>query len=268
MNFESLLMTPYSWIFLSALFFGYTASKKMRFKSTRKESDTKKRKNRYSFSWPLISGAVFLLCALFIPPWTSISEGVLWLFFFVSLVVFFFIFRFKKEVGIPFVILAIGAVAILLLFLQSITAFTGETEIARIKVLRVKENTMKFEFTPAGGTPQIMEMTGTHLGPEVDIVVFDDLLVFLGAKTWYRLKGLKSAARNKNDGMSEETGRRALGETSGISETLYTFFEENEASIPGIKTVETDISLKRVKELTSYALRIQNDGGIQIVPVE
>ena len=66
---------------------------------------------------------------------------------------------------------------------------------------------------------------------------------------------------------------KLLARPSGITETAYNLFEQNEREIPGIKTVQVDLDLKRVREnsahnpaaLEVYSIRVQNDGGVQIV---
>jgi hypothetical protein len=112
----------------------------------------------------------------------------------------------------------------------------------------------------------------------VKVVIFDDYWVFLGGKSWYRFEGVISFRIEKEG----EEFRLRQGEkdyyferASGISERLYRFFEKNESRIPGVKSVQIEIDSKRVQDtngieraeadLESFSVRVQNDGGVQIV---
>ena len=104
--------------------------------------------------------------------------------------------------------------------------------------------------------------------------------MFLGAKTWYRLSGFTSFRLEKNGSdfrLEQGAGTYyfppAAG-TEGMSELLYGFFEDYEEYIPGIKSVQIDMGLKQVQgsfdkrpeDLQTFSVRIQNNGGLLIIP--
>jgi hypothetical protein len=127
---------------------------------------------------------------------------------------------------------------------------------------------MKLELTAPPREPVILSMDGLYFAPIVKVVIFDDLFVFLGAHSWYRFEGLTSFALQK--GQSGQSFRQQntdyhFPEPQGIPERLWQLYERNEARIPGVKSVQVEMDLKRARELASYSLRIQNDGGLQIV---
>jgi hypothetical protein len=104
-------------------------------------------------------------------------------------------------------------------------------------------------------------MKGTSFSPIVKVVIFSDLLVFLGAHTWYRFEGMTSFDQNLRQQDTDFRFARPLG----ISERLWKLFEENETRIPGVKTAQIELIVKRAKEFAVYGIMVQNDGGVQIV---
>jgi hypothetical protein len=174
------------------------------------------------------------------------------------------------------VILAIAFSVTLLAFLQSLNAYTGETEIAQVRVLDVRDGRMKLEILPREGDSVIAELDGQYFAPVVRVVIFDDYAVFLGAKSWYRFEGITSFDLDTNGSetrMRQQNTDFYFPETSRMSSRLWDLYERYDARIPGVRTVQVEMDLKRVRdkprgrELTVYSLRIQNDGGLQIVEV-
>jgi hypothetical protein len=130
-----------------------------------------------------------------------------------------------------------------------------------------------YRFAPKEGQPVLLSMEGQYFAPIVKVVIFDDLLVFLGAKTWYRFEGMTSFKLVKEG----DSYRFRQGSTdfyfprpAGISETLWSLFEKNEDRIPGVKTVQVEMDLKRAdaqaREFATYAIVVRNNGGVEIVP--
>lgn len=257
--------SPLPWVIIAGLFAGAAASRlTMRWKN--KPHPERARTRKWVWVCMYLSVAVaLLLLALFVPGPSKILDIRLLYAGGAAFVAAFAVMRFKKAAGIPVVVLAIASVALLGLFLQSVRAFTGETEIAVVRVIGLEPDRMKLELQPAGGAPVLLNMEGEFFAPIVKTVVFDDLYVFLGVKSWYRFVGLTSFA--------EKSGTYRQGNTdyyfpqpSGISEGLWRFYERNETIIPGVKTTQVDIDLKRAREFRTYGIRIQNDGGVEIVP--
>ena len=108
----------------------------------------------------------------------------------------------------------------------------------------------------------VLSLKGDYFAPIVKVVIFDDLLVFLGAKTWYRFEGITSFDTNLRQ---QDTDYR-FANPPGLSETMWSFFEANEARIPGVKTAQIEMTMKRAKDLSSFDVRVQNDGGVEVVP--
>jgi hypothetical protein len=104
-------------------------------------------------------------------------------------------------------------------------------------------------------------MKGTHFSPIVKVVIFSDLLVFLGARTWYRFEGMTSFDQN----LRQQDTDFHFARPEGISEGLWRVFEKYDARIPGVKTAQVDLVVKRAKEFATYAILVQNDGGAEVV---
>ncbi len=271
--------SPYFWFFFAALFSGAAFSK-----ATRPVKVKKDKEKEVDRKWIIICinfsiALLMVLTGLFIPGLDEAGEnpGALFLFFIILFVYFFLAFRFKKAIGLPSSIIFILLITFVLLFLQSIISFTGETEIARIKVHYAKDNTMALEIIRDEAEPALIDMDGGYFAPIVEIVIFDDFLVFFGNKTWYRFLGLTSFSYEKDDSgirmYKQEDTDYYFKNPVGISEWLYTLIQNNHEFIPGIKAVQVEIDLVKVFEETgqepekfkAYSIRIQNDGGIQII---
>ena len=123
---------------------------------------------------------------------------------------------------------------------------------------------MRLEVQLAGRPSEVVELDGDQFASEAKVVIFDDLWVFLGAKSWYRFVGLQSFTTVDGRAVQEPT-MWAPGRAPGITEALWTWFEENEDRIPGVKTVQTELTLKRARALGTWAVMLQNDGGVEIV---
>ena len=169
---------------------------------------------------------------------------------------------------LPSIALGSGLIIMILLFIQSIVAFTGETEISKVTVLESRSSHMKLDLAPSGNAQRtILAMQGEYFAPVVRVIIFDDVLVFFGAKTWYRFAGMSSYAKTEGSEIALQKDIVAFPHPAGIPESLYAFFEKNESLIPGIKTAQTDIIQKRAKELASYSIRVQNDGGVEVIEI-
>ncbi len=188
----------------------------------------------------------------------------------------FLVLRFKRAVGLPILGLSALAGGLLLLLLQSLVAFTGGTEIGEVTVLSNRDGVMKLEVRLGGQESTLIELDGEYFAPVVKVVIFDDYRVFLGRKTWYRFEGMTSFYLENEGGTTKfrQSGTDYyFPQPSGISEALFRIYEENEGRIPGVKSVQVDLDLKRVRETEEqsalmpkvYSLMLQNDGGIQIV---
>ena len=253
--------SPLPWVILGGLFAGAALSTATR--RTRHKADPERATAR---KWILACLAlsvavIFGLLAVFLPGPARILDPRLAWATGISAGAAFLALRFRKAMGIPVVVLVIALVAVIALFLQSIRAFTGETEIASLRVLSVDKASMRLELVPRGAEPVLLSMKGTYFSPIVKVVIFDDLLVFMGARTWYRLEGMTSFDENQRQ---QDVGFR-FARPIGISERLWQLFEEYETKIPGVKAVQTDMASKKATEFASYGVMVQNDGGVEIV---
>ena len=258
------LASPLPWVILAGFFAGAAVSRlTMRWKNRPHPERARTRKWVWVCIYFCIAIAL-LLAAVFVPGPSKIRDIRLLYAGAAAFVVALAVMRFKKSVGIPVTVLAVTSVALLGLFLQSVRAFTGETEIAVVRVIGLEPDRMKLELQEAGGAPVLLNMEGTHFAPIVKTVVFDDLYVFLGAKSWYRFVGMTSF-REKDGEFRQGNTNYSFPQPAGISESLWRFFEANEAIIPGVKTAQIEMDLKRAREFATYGIRMQNDGGVEIV---
>lgn len=267
-----ILASPFAWLFVSALFLGASlqrAVRRARYPRFIGDDPERARTAKWLFFSLYLSLAVIAaLGAVFVPGPEKMRDMRLAYFFLASSAFFFLAFRFKKSIGTLSLFLILALVLVVMLFVRSLTALTGETEIGRVRVLTAREGQMKLEIIAARGEPVIRGMSGTYFAPVVKVVIFDDYFVFLGAKTWYRFEGLTSFALKKGEsGQSfrQQNTDYYFPKALGISERLWSFYEQNEGRIPGVRSVQVEMDLKKARELVTYSLRIQNDGGLQIV---
>ncbi|MCD6123145.1 MAG: hypothetical protein J7K04_15010 [Spirochaetales bacterium] len=265
--------TPYIWAAITAFFFGAALSRAT--KSVRKTALTfngdidRARAVKWSLSSIYISLAIVsALCGTFIPGPSKIANINLLYFFSVLTVIFFLSMRFKKTIGLLTVIVLVLGIGSVFLFVHSLHAYTGETKIADIRVLDLNKDSMKIEIIESPSETEIVQLKGSYFAPIVKEVIFADYFVFLGAKTWYRFIGVTGFSFVKDKGVMtlKQTDRGFyFKRPEGISESIYKYFEKYEDSIPGVKTVQVDITAKKAVNLKVYSLFIQNDGGLQIV---
>jgi hypothetical protein len=271
----SLLTDPLPWVFLAAVFLGAAASR-----ATRRTAHRPDPRRASTVKWVLfcawLSLAVLAAVGAVLVPGSgrllARGPGGVWrlaepLLPWVALAGFALALlasRFRKAVGIPAAVLALVAVVALGLFFQSVRAFTGETEIATVKALAVADGRMRLEVQLAGRPSEVVELEGDQFATEAKVVIFDDLWVFLGAKSWYRFVGLQSFSTVDGRAVQAPT-MWSPDRAAGITEALWAWFEQNDDRIPGVKTVQTELTLKRARALGTWAVMIQNDGGVEIV---
>lgn len=259
---STLTHSPLPAVILGGLFVGAAFSAATR--RTRHKADPERASAR---KWLLVclSLSVAVICgllAVFLPGPARILDPRLAWAAGISATAAFAALRFRRAMGIPTLALLIALAVVFALFLRSIHAFTGETEIASLRVIGVDSAAMRLEIVPRGELPLLLTMKGTQFSPIVKVVIFNDLLVFAGARTWYRFEGLTSF----DDNLRQQDTDFRFTSPLGISERLWKLFEENEARIPGVKTVQTELIVKRAKEFASYDIKVQNDGGVEVVP--
>lgn len=269
---DGIVRSPFTWIFFSAVFVGLALSRTTRSVSVKSDQTLSK---KWSLVILYLSAAICLLMlGIFIPGAEKIRDIRLLFLFSGVLIIVFAMSRFRKAVGLPMIFLIICIVVIISLFIRSITAFTGETEIALVRVLYADGEDMKLEVDLPEEPPLFYDLEGEYFAPVVRIIIFDDYFVFLGAKTWYRFEGITSFQQKKTENgmIFRQTDSYArLPRPVGLSEGLYNLFEKHEDRIPGVKSVQIEIDLKRVREtiqneqLATYSIRVQNDGGVQLV---
>jgi hypothetical protein len=271
MPFHLTLSEALPWAVLAAIFLGAAASRITRRVGGRADSDPAWRDRARSRKWALVCVwlSLAILCVvgeIFVVGAGRLADArVAWAAA-GAFVLAFAGSRFRKSFGIPVTVLVLALVLALGLLFQSIRAFTGETEIARVSVVRSTGGTMVLELLPTGQPPELLELSGDYFAPVVRVVIFSDTWVFLGAHTWYRFAGI--APFTMRDGMPVSSGPAwRLPQPSGISESLWGLFEANEGRIPGVKAVQTDVIVKRAQAPRAWSIRVQNDGGVEVVPL-
>jgi len=274
----ALVGSPYPWLAVSALFLGAALQRASRRARPRFLGDdlARARTSKWLFFSLFLSLAVVAaLGAIFVPGPNDLTRPRFLYFYAACTALAFLALRFRKSVGTVTLLLLLALVFTAGLFVRTLTAFTGETEIGRVRVLAARDAQMSLEVTPARGEPVILPMAGTYFAPVVKVVIFDDLLVFLGARTWYRFEGLSSYSQQKGDPVPRQETRYSFPGAPGMPQRLWELFERYENRIPGVRSVQIGMDLKKVREtaakvrpgrgLATYSLRLRNDGGLQIV---
>ena len=274
---SALLASPLPFAVLGGIFVGMAVSRATR-RTDRSRDPARARTGKWVGFCVYLSLAVVLgILAVFLPGARKIADIRVAYVAAAAAILSFAGTRFRLALGIPIVVILVLAVTTGALFLRSIRAFTGETTIATVRVISAGQDSMRLQLLPRDGEPAMVTMQGEYFAPIVKVVIFNDLWVFLGAHTWYRFEGLTSFRMVKEgDGyrLRQGTTDYYLPRAAGISERLWSLFEANERSIPGVKTVQIEMDLKRAEptepaaqELHSYEIRVQNDGGVEVVPV-
>jgi hypothetical protein len=267
MIFELLVHNPWPWMFAAGVCAGGALSSLTRRASRARDPEKARERKVFAAAVAITLGVIFGLCAVFIPGPDKIRDPGLLVFTGIVTGVSFLAFRFRKAAGLPVVLLAGGLVIALVLFFQAVTAFTGETEIARLSVKEADGTHLKFELVDRAGQATPIDMPGTLLGAEMKEIIFHDVFVFFGAKTAYRFLGLKSATVRPGSEMTQELRAWELPRPEGVSEALYRFVEANQHALPFVKTVQTQITYVTVKPGAVYAIRVQHDSGTEIMKV-
>ncbi|MBN2736966.1 MAG: hypothetical protein JXR70_08305 [Spirochaetales bacterium] len=270
MGFDFMVKSPYFWFVLVA-FFSALALLVLVKKKKKKENQTDEEYRNKKLIKVLVFlslALVFFICSLIIPGVEKIKDIYL-LYFYAILVFFFFLaLKFKKAFGIPAFILAIVAVSATIMFIQSLRAFTGETEIAKIRVLNMENSSMVLDIDFPDSEDKRFVMKGNYFTPHVKVVILDDFYVFFGAKTLYRFVGMETYIDDEESEMQRQVEIVPFETPMGISREIYRFFMDNESWLPGIKAVQVEGPRKKAVLLQSYSLRVQYDGGVEITLIE
>lgn len=274
MDSSRLLQLPLPWFLAAAVLVGAAASRLTRRSRAKRPDGSPDTTAKWVMVCVYLSGAV--VCAtigLLAPTAREHLDSATLVACAVTAALAFPVFRFRKSVGVPVLVLAAALVVVCVLFLQSVVAFSGETQIATVKVISQSEGRMTLEIAPTGGPAEVAQLEGEYFAPVVKVIVFDDALVFLGGRSWYRFVGI-TAFRVEREGevvRLRQTGSdHYLRRPAGIPESLYGLFEKWDNRIPGVKTVQVEMDLKRVqgtagRDLATYSIRLQNDGGVEVV---
>ncbi len=270
---QVIFSNPVPWTILAGFFVGAALNRATRRTRAGRDPSRARARKWTLFCIYLSIGILLALAAVFTADSGGAPDQRLLVIGGAAAAVFFVALRFRKAVGIPVLVLLAVAGVTVSLFLRSITAFTGETEIAAVRVLSSNRDSMRLELIPKAEQPVLLTMEGEYFAPIVKVVIFDDLLVFLGAKTWYRFEGMTSFKLVKEgDGYGFRQGSTDFyfPTPTGISETVWSFFEKHETRIPGVKTVQVEMDLKRAdsqaREFATYGIVVRNNGGVEIVP--
>jgi hypothetical protein len=270
---SSIVMSPVPWMALAGIFAGAAFSRATVRTRHRRNPERARTVKWALFCVYLSLGILLAVVAVFVSGPGGIADPRLGLIAGVMAALSFSATRFKKALGIPILVLALACAALVGLFLQSIKAFTGETTIAAVRVISADNGTMRLELIPRDSEPVILSMEGDYFAPIVKVVIFNDLLVFLGAKTWYRFEGMTSFKLVKDDSgyrLRQGSTDFSFHHPPGISEDLWRLFEANERRIPGVKTVQVEMDLKKpdaqVREFATYNIVVRNNGGVEIIP--
>jgi hypothetical protein len=258
---DPLIHSPLPAVILGGLFAGAALSTATRRTAHRSDPERAASRKWILACLSLSVAVIFGLLAVFLPGPARILDPRLAWAAGIAAAKAFLALSFRKAMGIPVLALVIALVVAIALFLQGVHAYTGETEIASVRAIGVDSASMRLELVPRGGQPVLLSMKGTSFSPIVKVVIFSDLLVFVGARTWYRFEGMTSFDENLRQQDTDFHFTRPIG----ISERLWKLFEEYETKIPGVKTAQIELTVKKAKEFASYGIMVQNDGGVEVV---
>lgn len=192
------------------------------------------------------------------------TSPFVWLLLIGLLLGSFLVQTFKRSFGTAMGLLFAGCIIAIVLFIRSLTAFTGRTLIAFIHTDTVTEQEMTLLVQPQPGAiagidrPFTMILPGERFGLIVYQVVFDDTAVFFGAKTRFSWLAMTSFGTNF-------VQKKVHFFPDGLSKkNLFESLEKREVSLPFVRSVQADIATKLAIQGKKYAVWIENDGGVSI----
>ncbi len=187
-----------------------------------------------------------------------------WTFLVAALLFSFLVQTFKRSFGTISGLVFAAFIIAIILFIRSLTAFTGRTLIARIHADLADGTQMTLLVEPQPGAiptadrPFTITLPGERFGLIVYQIVFDDAAVFLGAKTRFAWLGMMSFGSNfiqkKVHFFSDGLSRKHLFES----------LEKRELALPFVRSVQADIATKLAIPGKRYSVWIENDGGVSI----
>lgn len=192
------------------------------------------------------------------------SSAFSWTFLAGCLLFSFFVQIFKRSLGTIAGLSLAALIVMVILFIRSLTAFTGRTLIARIQADTANGEMMSLLVEPQPGSipgierPFTLSLPGERFGLIVYQIIFDDTAVFLGAKTRYAWLGITSFGTNFT-----QKAVRLFPATSSRKE-LFESLEKRELSLPFVRSVQADIATKLAIAGKKYSVWIENDGGVTI----
>ena len=207
-----LMASPLPWVILGGAFAGAALSRATR--RTRHKADPERASARkWVFACLYLSVAVVLgLLAVFVPgPSRILNAGYAWAAAIAAAVVFAAL-RFRKAAGIPVVSPCRGAgCRPWAVPAERACAFTGETEIASVRVISVEPASMRLELVPRGGAA-LLSMKGTSFAPIVRVVIFDDLAGLPRRADLVPVRGDDLVRRRTSASRTPTSGSRGLPE--------------------------------------------------------
>jgi len=177
-----------------------------------------------------------------------------------------FLFQsFQKIVTGVVVGLLLLTITTVLLLINSVQAYTGACRIADLTVLEKTPNDIVLRIDPRRTKSlrhsQVLIIRGNRIGVVIKQIVFSDLPVFLGAKTaysWLGVKGYGASLREQDYQRFPDRFHRAV---------FYDFFARHEKQLSFIKSVQTDVVIKRVWRGRRLGVFVENDGGVTLRPL-
>ncbi|OIQ00428.1 hypothetical protein AUK40_00165 [Candidatus Wirthbacteria bacterium CG2_30_54_11] len=154
-------------------------------------------------------------------------------------------------------LLILGCAFLLVILSWTLHAFTGKTAILQVRVRSI-ENTTEQQRISLIVTDlrtkdeAIYYVNGDKWGVSANVVLFEDWVVFLGGKTYYRLNSIVGATDTTLD-------RRVI---DTASEPLWQELEQNEEHFPGIRAVYENIILKEPSVGSEYTIFVDHDGSL------
>ena len=213
-----------------------------------------------------IAGAAFAACILYAVISGNahlFGKAFTWSLLLVFLAISFLLQLFRRSFG-TFLALCVGLLILFVfLFIRSLTAFTGRTLIANIHAQAADGQEMHLLIEPKNNSLPVQEaftvtLTGERFGLIVYQVIFSDIAVFVGAKTQYAWIGMTSFGPEfKQESIS-------LFPDALSRKSVFENLERRELTLPFVRSVQADIPTKLALPRMSYAVWIENDGGVTI----
>jgi len=262
----SFITSHFFWAIPAGLFTGFALSRLLRF---HRRSDIRARHWKWiMFSFYLSMAVVLALCAAFIPssfcsdpPGLRVSRNFLDLRILAmaagSAVAGLLGLRFKRSAGLPLLfLLALGLSAIPVVRYPW-RHYDTAVPLAEFRLLSITSGGRSIEFTPHSGDTYFVEMTGTGIAVNLDVLSTSDYYFFADKPLMYRLRSISPAGNEEiSYSLAENAGK--------AGKNVQAWIQQKMQNLPGWEVYSISAQTERLLPLFRYAVYLNEESRPEI----